>query len=304
MMQSLGDLPFCDAYALSLDTPKLIEKLQQVGVLHKSMECIKCSTLMKIGVYQKRTDGFSWVCSAKGCKTRQSIRKNSYFEKHLLPLTKLFMILYCHLKYDKMLLKDMSDICGVDKGTMSNWANFIRETISHYYIVNPQQLGGVHAVQIDESMFGGRRKYNLGNHQVHAQGWVFGIVEEVTNRNVLWMVEDRKRQTLFQIIEAHVIKGSTIKSDEWASYRTINELGYNHLLVNHSLNFVRKDGTHTQLIESLWSNVKSVLKLKRGTSKELLPGYLDLYSFICDARYRLVSPIDYFFDLIQVGKFY
>lgn len=79
------------------------------------------------------------------------------------------------------------------------------------------------------------------------------MIEEGTNRNVLWMVEDHKRQTLFQIIEAHAIKGSTIKSDEWASYKTINELGYQHLSVNHNINFVCEDGAHTQLIELPWS---------------------------------------------------
>jgi IS1 family transposase len=173
---------------------------------------------------------------------------------------------------------------------------FIRE---HLFIV-----GGRHAVQIDESLFGGRRKYNRGDHHRHVKSWVFGIVEETTNRCVLWPVNRRNRKTLTNIISDHVVPHSTVKSDEWAAYKELRRRGFKHLTVNHSISFVGEDGTHTQLVESLWSQVKSSLKLKRGTSKAHLPGYLDLYTFCCDAKSQNRSPIDMVINLIQVGHCY
>ena len=80
--------------------------------------------------------------------------------------------------------------------------------------------------------------------------------------------------------------------------------GFNHLTVNHSVSFVSVDGVHTQQIESVWSQVKSSLKLKRGTTKGHLAGYLDLYSFLCDARHQGKLPVEFFLELIQVGMCY
>jgi len=159
-------------------------------------------------------------------------------------------------------------------------------------------------VQIDESLFGGRRKYNRGDHHRHLKSWVLGIVEESSKRCVLWPVTQRNKDTLTNVIVDHVVAGSTIKTDEWGAYASLNELGFKHLTVNHSISFVAADGTHTQLIESLWANVKAVLKLKRGISANHLTGYLDLYSFFYDAKHQGMSPVDFFIDIIQAGHCY
>ena len=50
---------------------------------------------------------------------------------------------------------------------------FMRETISHFFLENPIKLRNT--IQIDESLFGGKRKYNRGNHFIHKKGWVFGM---------------------------------------------------------------------------------------------------------------------------------
>src|SRR5271156_4236966 len=222
----------------------------------------------------------------KNCKKRISIKSETYFEKGRLPLGKMWMIVVCLLKFPKMLGSYPAEILEVSENTLVDWGAFLRETISHYYLISPQLLGSPHAVQIDESLFGGKRKYHRGSHHRHINSWVFGIVEENTNRCVLWRVKHRNKDTLTQIISENVRPNSTIKSDEWGAYNSLGKDGYQHLTVNHSLSFVSKSGIHTQLMESVWSQVKSGLKVKRGTSKNHLAGYLDLYSFLCDAKYQ------------------
>ena len=66
-------------------------------------------------------------------------------------------------------------------------------------------------------------------------------------------------------------------SDLWRVYNCLNEEGYDHLTVNHSLNFVDPDsGAHTQGIENTWWGIKRGLP-RTGTSKELFDGCLQDY---------------------------
>ena len=82
------------------------------------------------------------------------------------------------------------------------------------------------------------------------------------------IVDDRTKATLLPIIAQHIYPGATVKSDEWSSYWSLEAMGFQHLTVNHKLAFVTCSGIHTQLVESLWSQVKSILKVKRGTQAE------------------------------------
>ena len=132
-----------------------------------------------------------------------------------------------------MLSKYIADIAGLDEGTVVDCWKYVRESISQYFLKQPLLLGHNHAVQIDESLFGGRCKHHRGDHSKHTQSWVFGIVEEITGLNVLWMVDDRKQRTLMHLIQEHIVPGATVKSDGWASYAKLDEKGYNHLKVNH-----------------------------------------------------------------------
>lgn len=54
------------------------------------------------------------------------------------------------------------------------------------------------------------------------------------------------------VIQNFVKPGSTIHTDCWAAYSSLANLEdyqYTHNTVNHSVNFVAPDGTHTNTIE-------------------------------------------------------
>jgi hypothetical protein len=105
-------------------------------------------------------------------------------------------------------------------------------------------------VQIDESMLL-RVKHNRGKYmkRLKKQVWVFGLCD-VENRKILFLqVPSRDAKTLLNIIYKHVSPRSIVKSDAWKSYSRISNLDicFEHKQVNHSLNFVGPDGTHTHI---------------------------------------------------------
>ena len=98
---------------------------------------------------------------------------------------------------------------------------------------------------------------------------MFGIVDTSHQPALGYMevVHRRDATTLLPIIQAHTAPGSIVHSDEWSSYRRVQQLGNvsAHNTVNHSLHFVDPvTGVHTQHVESYWNRVKGKLKRMRG----------------------------------------
>jgi transposase-like protein len=93
-------------------------------------------------------------------------------------------------------------------------------------------------------------------------------------------VEARDSSTLLKVIEEKILPGTTIYSDCWKAYDCLQEHGYQHLKVNHSLNFVDPDtGAHTQHIECAWRYAKSQIP-KYGRRNAFFNGYLARHIFI------------------------
>ena len=127
-------------------------------------------------------------------------------------------------------------------------------------------------MEIDESKFG-RRKYNRGRY---VDGhWVFGGTERITGESFLVEVTKRDAATLLPIIRQHIKPGSVIYSDEWRAYCRIQRMGYSHLTVNHSVNFVDPNtGAHTQSVESMWSACKRMMREEKTMHSSLFDTYL------------------------------
>jgi hypothetical protein len=103
-------------------------------------------------------------------------------------------------------------------------------------------------VEIDESLFA-RVKHHRGKDLKKQQIWVFGLRERGTNKCIFRVVEDRTAPVLLDIIVKHVQPGTTIISDCWKSYNSINKKGFDHLSVNHPLNFVAPAPISTQALK-------------------------------------------------------
>ena len=139
--------------------------------------------------------------------------------------------------------------------------------------------GPGHIVEIDESKLGAKRKYARGRYAPGLHLWVFGGVDRVTKKVFVRIVDDRTRDTLLPIIQENIEIGSTIYSDTFRPYFTLNQLGYQHQMVNHSREFVSEDGVCTNTIESLWGEIKADLKIRRGYNAQQISLVLDEFMY-------------------------
>jgi len=125
----------------------------------------------------------------------------------------------------------------------------------------------------------------------------FGLYDASTKRGHIELVDDRSAETLIPIIQKYIKPGSTIFSDQWAAYRDLQRLGYQHHTVNHSQNFVDPTtGTCTNAIEAYWSRVKRNIHLHWLSRRDQLPLRIDEFLW----RDRLNSQLyrDVFHEII------
>ena len=96
------------------------------------------------------------------------------------------------------------------------------------------------------------------------------------------LVQNKREITLLEIIGRRVASGTTIMPVGWRSYWNLSRHnGYNHFVVNHSVNFVdRADRTiHTQNVENQWKHLKAWLKKKGSNLGPNISEYLFEYWF-------------------------
>ena len=72
----------------------------------------------------------------------------------------------------------------------------------------------------------------------------------------------------------------TINTDGARVYKSLNQINYIHKYCIHKESFVNPiDGTHSNWIENIWSNMKMKLKAIRSSQNHMLDGHLDEYVY-------------------------
>lgn len=270
-----------------------------VGLIKPILKCPKQpSHLINICV---RDDKYYFICRRKGHAVfKKSALSNTWFERHKLPMNEVMFItyFYCFRFTYENISYHMSrkDGTTVSTETISDIFSFIREVIKICMQKEWEQSGklGQHStrVQIDETKIG-KQKYRRG--RMVDGSWVFGAVDE-DGQLRLEVIEDNKRSSdrMLEYINKHVSKEAVIASDCARFYSKIKEDGFkDHLVVNHSVEYVTEDGVYTNRIESHWRALKAFIGT--GRIKETMEEHL--YDYLFDLHCRR-NNIDKFALLI------
>lgn len=117
--------------------------------------------------------------------------------------------------------------------------------------------GGDKIYEIDESFLGGRKELNkVKDRRGIGQKMIVAGIKERGGKVALLHAKRKDKKTLLSFIEEHIPKGATICTDQYAVYKNLTAMGYDHRVVEKkgSTNFRR--GIHTNNIEGTWMRLK------------------------------------------------
>ena len=110
---------------------------------------------------------------------------------------------------------------------------------------------------------------------------------------VIKMLPNVQQETIKPHILKHILPGTITYTDEYNIYSRMNEWGYEHKTVNHSIGEYARDEdgdghheVHVNTQEGFWSLTRPWLRPHRGVSQEKLPLYLGFFEFVHNAGKR------------------
>ena len=122
-------------------------------------------------------------------------------------------------------------------------------TLSHV-MLGSEVEAGTKIVEIYESLYGKRQKYQRGKLEYTAMG-IWNDRKERRCVFLRWWIIGKGKH-------CHPLYKNTaiIYHDDWPSYSNSTTHGFTHSVVNHKKGFVSEDGACTNTIEWLWATIK------------------------------------------------
>lgn len=272
---------FHDVIAIIKDERSVITYMQESRLIAQSMVCHKCRRNMTVQEYNQSLDKATFRCSF--CKSRTSIRKGSIFEGSHLSLSNILMIIY--FMSAGILQKTISEMLNISERSIVEWEAKLRNVYTRKLHSIDMQLGGQDiVVQVDESVISRAKPTRNVHARPRSTQWVFGMFDTTRHIGVIRLVPDRSREALLPIIQWICRPGTIIRSDGWAAYVGVEELGFRHQVVVHERHFTDPiTGWHTNNVENYWKRCKAKLKHICGAARHIIPSYLD--EFMWHERY-------------------
>lgn len=228
--------------------------------------------------FSRKTTIFKINIRCTNCYKKMTIRENIKLKPICNSYLKLIYFIFYYA--NDFNLKQMHNWLNMSKKTLCKNLVELQTLFYNFETTYSFKLGGPDdIVEVDETCFG-RRKYNLGRSI--PQIWIWGAISRNTNRFIMRNIPSKRKEVLKPLIENHINHGTTVFSDQFATYLSIfrENMEYNHEYVNHKYNFLNpSDKTiHTQCIESLWSRFKKWKNRKGYSKRRYIKNYASEYT--------------------------
>ena len=249
----------------------------------EALDCPKCG---KHGKFHRVRRHPAYECAWCGYEIFPMV--GTPFHRSHVPLQKWFYAMYLFTTTRHGVpAKELQRQLGVSYPTAFRMAHKIKDYMG-WVDGDPPLTGHVEA---DETYIGGHRKGGKRGRGAPGKTVVFGILER-EGELYTKVVPNASRAALVPEIIKNVPKGTRVSTDEWAPYRILRSLGYDHQTVDHSREEWARGDVHVNTLEAFWSMLKRSI---RGThvhvSRKHLPKYLGEFEY----RYNLRKRSDLMF---------
>jgi transposase len=243
--------------------------------------CPRCERSRPFKRYDTSQQRQSWTCTACGHHIHPTA--GTIFAKSSTSLQLWFFALYvmsstrCGVS-----AKQLERELGVTYKTAWRMFNKIRTKLM---ADEGEPLTG--EVEVDETLIGGKIRHDARRKRdalgISPKQWdnehkalVFAAVERDGSVRAT-VLPNSSGPTLRSAVRATVEPGSSLYTDEWGGYRTLED-DYSHFTIRHRDRIYVDGDTHTQSVEGFFGLLKNALRgVHHGVSRQWLQGYLNEY---------------------------
>jgi len=215
------------------------------------------------------------------CKEDFTVRTGTVMERSHIPLHKWVYTMYLLVTARKGISSlQLAKEIGITQKSAWFLLHRLREACGSKF----EKLAGI--IEIDETYVGGieankhkKKKLNAGRGAVGKTA-VLGMRERTSGKVKAKPVANTDQETIHRVVHENIEVRSTLHTDEFAAYRGLAGLFFDHETINHGAGeFVRGDVT-TNGIESVFAVMKrGILGIYHHASPKHLGRYIDEFSF-------------------------
>jgi len=211
-----------DVYDITRSNTALLDFLHSNNVLFSfDGLCDRCADGHMHLVHDSSvSDGLKWRCTNRRCNFQMSLRMHSFFSSSPLSISVITEIIYLwvHKCSQEFVLHET----GISNRTMVDFYNFLREVCS---VILQEHSENQLEVQVkslrlmNQNLAKEVQQRKSGRHL----GRVFGGIERDSNPSKTFFVpvSDRSAATLIPIIKRWILPGTTVLSDCWKAYSSL-----------------------------------------------------------------------------------